>query len=138
MYPRLVFVVDSADPDRFQEARTQLDIAHFDELEYLPLLVFANKQDLPSAATAEDVAERLGLHRMQGRKWFVQSACAASGVGLSEGMALLVVVAAPETPRTAESKNKCVFSEFGKISAEFGQVCPDPTKLGPFASEFGD
>mmetsp|Transcript_31801 Transcript_31801/g.90709 ORF Transcript_31801/g.90709 Transcript_31801/m.90709 type:complete len:186 (+) Transcript_31801:162-719(+) len=85
----LVFVVDSADPDRFQEARTQLDIAHFDELEYLPLLVFANKQDLPSAATAEDVAERLGLHRMQGRKWFVQSACAASGVGLSEGMAWL-------------------------------------------------
>merc|ERR1719387_2376655 len=50
----LIFVVDSADRDRLEEARGEL--AHLldaDELRAAPLLLFANKQDLPFATSAD-------------------------------------------------------------------------------------
>ena len=50
------------------------------------LLVFANKQDLPNAMTAAEVTEKLGLHNMRNRQWFIQSACATTGDGLYEGL----------------------------------------------------
>jgi len=51
------------------------------------LLVFANKQDLPSAQSEEEVAAALDLHTLcEGkRRWKVQQCCAHSGAGLSEG-----------------------------------------------------
>ena len=50
------------------------------------LLVFANKQDLPNAMTAAEVTDKLGLHNMRNRQWFIQSACATTGDGLYEGL----------------------------------------------------
>lgn len=43
------------------------------------LLVFANKQDLPGAMSPAEVTEKLGLHRMRDRSWFVHPSCATSG-----------------------------------------------------------
>ena len=52
----LVFVVDSADKRRLKEAAEQLkSILVEEELANVPLLVFANKQDLLSAMEAEEV-----------------------------------------------------------------------------------
>ncbi|VDQ05427.1 unnamed protein product [Trichobilharzia regenti] len=45
----LIFVVDSSDRDRIEEARQQLHrIANDREMEDAVVLVFANKQDLPN------------------------------------------------------------------------------------------
>merc|ERR1712194_477625 len=56
-------------------------------------LVFANKQDLPQAMSAEDVTRRLALENLPPeRKWFVQPACAPSGDGLYEGLDWLASV----------------------------------------------
>lgn len=57
-----------------------------DELRDAVLLVFANKQDLPKALPVSEVTERLGLHRLSSRKWYIQACCATNGDGLYEGL----------------------------------------------------
>merc|ERR1712224_920484 len=57
-----------------------------DELSDVVLLVLANKQDLPRAMSSSEVSEKLGLHRLRDREWFIQSACATTGDGLYEGL----------------------------------------------------
>ncbi|NP_001090326.1 ADP-ribosylation factor-like 11 L homeolog [Xenopus laevis] len=83
----LVFVVDSADWERFQEARLELEaILDDDKMRGVPFLVMANKQDLPGARRPMEVAEELGLRKIQGNQWHVQGCCAATGDGLVEGL----------------------------------------------------
>ena len=83
----LIFVVDSNDRDRISEARDELHrMLNEDELRDAVLLVFANKQDLPNAMTAAEITDKLGLHSLRQRHWFIQSTCATSGEGLYEGL----------------------------------------------------
>ena len=49
-------------------------------------MVLANKQDLGSSQSASSVAEKLGLHMLRDREWYVQGTSAVSGDGLLEGM----------------------------------------------------
>merc|ERR1712032_561726 len=83
----LIFVVDSSDRDRVEDAREELSkMLSDDEMRDAVLLVFANKQDLPNAMAAAELTEKLGLHKMRNRQWYLQSACATSGDGLYEGL----------------------------------------------------
>jgi len=83
----LIFVVDSSDRDRIQDAREELDkMLQEDEMRDAVLLVFANKQDLPNAMTAAEMMDKLGLHSMRDREWYIQSTCATAGDGLYEGL----------------------------------------------------
>jgi len=83
----VIMVVDSNDRDRIHEARDELHrMLNEDELQEAALLVFANKQDLPNAMSAAEVTEKLGLHAMRQRRWFIQAACATAGDGLYEGL----------------------------------------------------
>merc|ERR1719491_1936041 len=83
----LIFVVDSNDRERVEDAREELTkMLAEDEMRDTVLLVFANKQDLPNAMTAAEVTEKLGLHNLHQRPWFIQSACATTGDGLYEGL----------------------------------------------------
>ena len=58
-----------------------------DELRDALLLVFANKQDLPNAMNAAEITDKLGLHSLRQRSWYIQATCATSGDGLYEGTA---------------------------------------------------
>merc|ERR1711865_783486 len=60
----LIFVVDSNDQDRFEDA----------------------KQELPKAKTAAEITEKLGLTSLHSRKWYIQPCCATTGDGLYEGL----------------------------------------------------
>merc|ERR1740121_2752037 len=83
----IIHVVDSNDRDRSEDAREELTkMLNEDEMRDAVLLVFANKQDLPNAMTAAEVTEKLGLHNLRQRQWFIQSACATTGGGLYEGL----------------------------------------------------
>ena len=83
----VVFVVDANDQGRFAEARGVLDgVLASDELAGVPVLVFANKSDLPQAASAAEVVDALGLSRVKRRAWFCQRSCATNGDGLYEGL----------------------------------------------------
>ena len=95
---KLVFVVDSNDRDYLGDdavaaaqqrgmARHELHkLLDQDDLCGMPLLVFANKQDLPGALSAAEVTERLGLEELRDRPWHVQACCATTGDGLQEGL----------------------------------------------------
>ncbi|KAF3764804.1 putative ADP-ribosylation factor ARF1, small GTPase-like protein [Cryphonectria parasitica EP155] len=83
----IIFVVDSNDRDRVVEAREELQrMLNEDELREAALLVFANKQDLPNAMNAAEITDKLGLHSLRSRQWYIQSTCATSGDGLYEGL----------------------------------------------------
>jgi len=98
----LVWFLDCADHRGVSKSR--IWIHHLRE-KFKPhlLLIFANKQDLPSALGANSVSEILGLRGLNGQKWSVQAVCgkehrtniisvvlnsllAISGDGLTEGM----------------------------------------------------
>ncbi|KAK4417522.1 ADP-ribosylation factor 1 [Sesamum alatum] len=83
----LIFVVDSNDRERITEARDELHrMLNEEELRDATVLVFANKQDLPNAMSVPEVTDKLGLHSLRLRRWYIQSTCATSGQGLYEGL----------------------------------------------------
>lgn len=83
----LIFVVDSNDRERIQEACDELArMLNEDELRDAVVLVFANKQDLPNAMNAAEVTDKLQLHGLANRSWYIQATCATSGDGLYEGL----------------------------------------------------
>jgi len=82
----LIFVVDSNDRERINEAALELQkILREDELQNTILLVFANKQDLPNAMSVAEVTEKMELHSLRSRNWYIQATCAVTGEGLYEG-----------------------------------------------------
>ena len=83
----LIFVVDSNDRERIQEAHDELaKMLNEDELRDAILLIFANKMDLPQAMSVGEITEKLGLQDIRSRKWYIQSTCATTGDGLYEGL----------------------------------------------------
>lgn len=80
-------MIDSNDRERIGEAREELSrMLNEDELREAVLLIFANKQDLPNAMTAAEITDKLGLHSLRGKNWYIQSTCATNGNGLYEGL----------------------------------------------------
>lgn len=66
-------MVDSNDRERIPEAREELQrMLNEDELRDALLLVFANKQDLPNAMNAAEITDKLGLHSLRQRQWYVE------------------------------------------------------------------
>jgi ADP-ribosylation factor 6 len=88
----LVFVVDSSDRDRIDEARTELTrIIQDREMKDALLLVFANKQDIPGALRPEEVSRLLRLNEVaKNHVWKVQPSCAKTGDGIFEGLVCYV------------------------------------------------
>ena len=90
----LIFVVDSTDRDRLDDSRDYehsakeelQSLLRQDELRDAAVLVLANKQDMAGAASAEEVAERLGLNALRGRAWHVVGTNGLTGDGVFSGM----------------------------------------------------
>ena len=57
-----------------------------DEMKGVPVVVLANKQDLPNACSSSEVAAKIGLQQVRTHHWFIQGTCAVSGDGLLEAM----------------------------------------------------
>ncbi|CAI5658460.1 unnamed protein product [Oreochromis niloticus] len=83
----LIYVIDSADRKRFEETGQELaELLDEEKLSGVPVLIFANKQDLLTAAPASEIAEGLNLHTIRDRMWQIQSCSALTGEGIQEGM----------------------------------------------------
>ena len=83
--------MDAADRKRVDEAGFELaEILGEDKLATVPLLVFANKSDLITALSADDVAESLSLFNIKDRPWQIQACSAKKGDGLEEGLQWVV------------------------------------------------
>jgi signal recognition particle receptor subunit beta len=61
-----------------------------EDLKNVPLLVFANKQDLTFALSAQEIAEKLALDSLKDRKWSIFACSALTKEGIQEGMEWLV------------------------------------------------
>ena len=84
----IIFVVDSNDSERIEDAKEELNrILQEDRLKDSKILIYANKQDLPKAMSVSSIAEALELKSLpRSRKWFIQSCCAHTADGLYEGL----------------------------------------------------
>jgi ADP-ribosylation factor protein 1 len=93
----LIFVVDSSDRARLQEAAEELHrLIHEEELKDALLLVFANKQDLPGACNAAEISEQMRLYPPHiSKSCYIQSCCATTGDGLYEGLDWLSSMVGP-------------------------------------------
>ncbi|CAF1435976.1 unnamed protein product [Adineta steineri] len=74
----LIYVIDETN----QELSELLEE---EKLNGVPLLIFANKQDLLDAAKASDVTDGLSSHQIRNRSWQIQD-CLAYTKGVEEGL----------------------------------------------------
>lgn len=82
----LVFVIDSNDSERLNLCRDELNsLLNEEELKNVPLLILANKQDLPGALTAEDISNKLELSAIKDRTWTIIPTSALKGDGIKAG-----------------------------------------------------
>jgi small GTP-binding protein len=86
----LIYVIDSTDRERVSESCNELHkILSDHSLQNIPLLVFANKQDLPNPIPPLSIAEGLDLYNIK-NPWFVQATCALNALGLHQGLDWLI------------------------------------------------
>ncbi|KAM6933591.1 ADP-ribosylation factor-like protein 14 [Xenentodon cancila] len=100
----LIFVVDSWDEKRLGEARKELHrILRYECLRGVPLVILANKQDLPGALSPEALCLKLDLRRVcEGRAWFIQPCSATTGMGLEEGFRRMIYLMKTPLRQTRE------------------------------------
>ena len=103
----LIYVVDSNDGDKFVECKWELDnLLQENLVRDLPLLVFANKQDLPNSLSVSEITSILELENIPvNRSWYVQPCCATSGDGLEEGLKWISDGCPVNPIRFAKAKN---------------------------------
>merc|ERR1711953_1505841 len=78
----LVYVIDSSDSRRLEESGAELkELLAEDKLGGVPLLIFANKQDLLQATPADEISECLQLGDIADRTWTIQACSAKTGEG---------------------------------------------------------
>lgn len=83
----IIFVVDAQDIDRMDDVKEEVQHLFIQqELSEVPMLIFANKQDLPNCLTEDELASRLGLHKRKKDLWHIQTCCATIGDGLYGGL----------------------------------------------------
>eukprot|EP01111_Echinosteliopsis_oligospora_P009297 TRINITY_DN2706_c0_g1_i1.p1 TRINITY_DN2706_c0_g1~~TRINITY_DN2706_c0_g1_i1.p1 ORF type:complete len:179 (-),score=40.43 TRINITY_DN2706_c0_g1_i1:12-548(-) len=83
----VIFVVDSCDRTRLEEAKQELHKTLDDiELQGVPIMIYANKQDLPGAVSVSEMSDALSLHNLKSRQWLIQPCTATVGNGLYEGL----------------------------------------------------
>lgn len=95
----LIFVVDAcSDAERLEEARLELHRLVKQQATQCsamnrarpPMLVLANKQDLPGARLPASLGTGLGLHDLpESQPWAIAPACSVTGEGLEEAMTSL-------------------------------------------------
>ncbi|XP_053134131.1 ADP-ribosylation factor-like protein 2 [Hemicordylus capensis] len=83
----LIWVVDSADRQRLDDCRRELQSLLVEErLAGATLLIFANKQDLPGALSSSAIQEALDLESIHSHHWCIQSCSAFTGENLLAGI----------------------------------------------------
>jgi len=81
----IVYVVDSADKERLDLATEEFwRVVNLSSLKGIPVLVLANKQDLPDALDAGEIAAKMKLFQLRNRSFAVYPISALKGEGIEE------------------------------------------------------
>ncbi|XP_018409472.1 PREDICTED: ADP-ribosylation factor-like protein 14 [Nanorana parkeri] len=83
----LVYVVDSTNKETLDESKKEFQrILQNELIKNVPVVVLANKQDIPGALNADEITRKFNMNKYcSDRDWYVQPCCAISGQGLAEG-----------------------------------------------------
>lgn len=90
----VIWFIDSANPDRFQESKNVLELAIKDVSIHrnIPILIAANKCDLPAAKSVEEITTALDLENiLKGRNWTIMKTNSKTGEGITEALKWLSV-----------------------------------------------
>lgn len=109
----IMFVIDSADHDTLEESRMELSQLFMNpEMNSLPILLLANKQDLPNAFDL-DYLNRYFLNSfseniISNRQFILRSTCAVTGDGLFEALDQLyeMVIKQNKKPKSRSPKKR--------------------------------
>lgn len=84
----IIFVIDSTDTDRFEEAKVELEnVLNCDVTKKLPILILANKQDKKTSISAISLSRKLNLDSLdKSVKWRLCDSSGCYGNGLNEAM----------------------------------------------------
>jgi len=83
----VIFILDANDIDRMDECKQEFKrMVNDPKLKSVPLLIYANKQDLPKALKKDSVTDKLQLHQLKQKKWLVQECIATKGTGIFDGL----------------------------------------------------
>ncbi|XP_053924181.1 LOW QUALITY PROTEIN: ADP-ribosylation factor-like protein 11 [Cuculus canorus] len=86
----LIFVLDSTDTTRLPEAAAALEeVLSHPSMTGIPVLLLANKQEVPGALAPAELEERLQQGRLAGHHWVLRGCSAHTGEGLQEALAVL-------------------------------------------------
>jgi ADP-ribosylation factor-like protein 3 len=78
-----IYVIDSSDRRRMEETGVELQqLLDEERLHGLPLVIFANKQDLLSALTSTEISQGLNLHSIRDRSWQIFPCSAKENTGI--------------------------------------------------------
>lgn len=87
----LIWVVDATDRLRIDDCRQELaDLLLEERLMGASLLVFANKTDVESCMTVDEIRQRLSLDAIKTHKWTILPCSAMTGRNLNEGLEWVV------------------------------------------------
>lgn len=86
----LIFMLDSTDTVRLPEAAAALeDALSHPSMAGIPVLLLANKQEVPGALAPAELREKLCWGQLARRRWVLQGCSAHTGQGLQEVLAVL-------------------------------------------------
>ena len=105
----IIFVVDSCDTDeRLEESKLELHrIMRTPDNIGVPLLIIANKQDLPSAKSQNELEKCLGMAEFNhDQLWHIELACAVTGEGLESALEALHTLILKRKQQKKRLRNK--------------------------------
>eukprot|EP01132_Coremiostelium_polycephalum_P005612 gene5612-6984_t len=92
----ILYVVDSVDREKFEQSKAALhDLISKPPLQHIPLLVVANKNDLPNCADVEEVIAALDLKSILGREVCCYSISAKNSVNIDKTLEWLIKHSTP-------------------------------------------
>ncbi|CAL4914734.1 unnamed protein product [Urochloa decumbens] len=87
----IIYVIDAATASSFEDAKSALEkVIRHEHLTGAPLLIVANKQDLPGVVNDEELAKFFNLKELDERPCMFQAVSAYDGRGIKSGIDWLV------------------------------------------------
>eukprot|EP01039_Chlorochromonas_danica_P002313 gene2313-2534_t len=86
----LIYVIDSSDRHRMEETGVELQyLLEEAALHGIPMIIFANKQDLLNALAPSEITQGLNLYSIRDRPWQIVGCSAKDNTGIKEGLDFL-------------------------------------------------